>query len=266
MHLVTYIYFSVLNFSAWSSKGWKFHRRFWNSCLTLSNILMVMEFWSSLAEWYCDVNPSILFCNRWRCWPCHQPAADWDGWHEHQEERLHHWCHKQVSFNAPPLLTLITVLLLDNTGWTKMKSSYHFDSLMEWASFTYFLFIFYQLCNGMPWGRSRQNFQLSLWMCTSCCCYLYALDLQCPLNTVWQYNVVACFVVMCPVWISIKQAPVCSRPDFIDPAILRPGCLDQLIYIPLPDEKSRLSTLKASLRKSPISRVGSVCLVLWSWG
>lgn len=26
------------------------------------------------------------------------------------------------------------------------------------------------------------------------------------------------------------------RPDIIDPAILRPGRLDQLIYIPLPDE------------------------------
>lgn len=29
------------------------------------------------------------------------------------------------------------------------------------------------------------------------------------------------------------------RPDIIDPALLRPGRLDQLIYIPLPDEKSR---------------------------
>lgn len=44
-----------------------------------------------------------------------------------------------------------------------------------------------------------------------------------------------------------------NRPDIIDPAILRPGRLDQLIYIPLPDEKSRLSILQAALRKSPIS-------------
>ena len=28
-----------------------------------------------------------------------------------------------------------------------------------------------------------------------------------------------------------------NRPDIIDPAILRPGRLDQLIYIPLPDEQ-----------------------------
>uniref|UniRef100_G3P597 Transitional endoplasmic reticulum ATPase n=1 Tax=Gasterosteus aculeatus aculeatus TaxID=481459 RepID=G3P597_GASAC len=45
-----------------------------------------------------------------------------------------------------------------------------------------------------------------------------------------------------------------NRPDIIDPAILRPGRLDQLIYIPLPDEKSRMSILKANLRKSPISK------------
>jgi len=44
-----------------------------------------------------------------------------------------------------------------------------------------------------------------------------------------------------------------NRPDVIDPAVLRPGRLDQLIYIPLPDEKSRVNILKAALRKSPIS-------------
>lgn len=51
-----------------------------------------------------------------------------------------------------------------------------------------------------------------------------------------------------------------NRPDIIDPAILRPGRLDQLIYIPLPDEKSRVAILKANLRKSPVAKVGSV---LW---
>jgi len=45
-----------------------------------------------------------------------------------------------------------------------------------------------------------------------------------------------------------------NRPDIIDPAILRPGRLDQLIYIPLPDEKSRENIFKANLRKSPISK------------
>jgi transitional endoplasmic reticulum ATPase len=45
-----------------------------------------------------------------------------------------------------------------------------------------------------------------------------------------------------------------NRPDIIDSAVLRPGRLDQLIYIPLPDEKSRINILKAALRKSPISQ------------
>jgi len=44
-----------------------------------------------------------------------------------------------------------------------------------------------------------------------------------------------------------------NRPDQLDPALLRPGRLDQLIYIPLPDEASRISILKAQLKKSPLS-------------
>jgi len=45
-----------------------------------------------------------------------------------------------------------------------------------------------------------------------------------------------------------------NRPDIIDPAILRPGRLDQLIYIPLPDLGSRINILKAVLRKSPVAK------------
>jgi transitional endoplasmic reticulum ATPase len=44
-----------------------------------------------------------------------------------------------------------------------------------------------------------------------------------------------------------------NRPDQIDSALLRPGRLNQLIYIPLPDEPSRLSIFKAALNKSPVS-------------
>lgn len=45
-----------------------------------------------------------------------------------------------------------------------------------------------------------------------------------------------------------------NRPDILDPAIMRPGRLDQLIFIPMPDKPSRLSILKAVLRKSPLSK------------
>jgi transitional endoplasmic reticulum ATPase len=44
-----------------------------------------------------------------------------------------------------------------------------------------------------------------------------------------------------------------NRPDQIDHALLRPGRLDQLIYIPLPDEASRLDILKAALKRSPVA-------------
>ena len=46
---------------------------------------------------------------------------------------------------------------------------------------------------------------------------------------------------------------ICCRPDIIDSALLRPGRLDQLIYIPLPDEGSRTQIFKAVLRKSPVA-------------
>jgi len=45
-----------------------------------------------------------------------------------------------------------------------------------------------------------------------------------------------------------------NRPDIIDPAVLRPGRLDQLIYIPLPDLPSRLNILKAVLKNSPVAK------------
>ncbi|XP_037472076.1 cell division cycle protein 48 homolog [Triticum dicoccoides] len=45
-----------------------------------------------------------------------------------------------------------------------------------------------------------------------------------------------------------------NRPDIIDSALLRPGRLDQLIYIPLPDEASRHQIFKACLRKSPVAK------------
>jgi len=45
-----------------------------------------------------------------------------------------------------------------------------------------------------------------------------------------------------------------NRPDIIDPALMRPGRLDQLMYIPLPDYPSRLNIYKAVLRKSPVAK------------
>eukprot|EP00922_Rhytidocystis_sp_ex-Travisia-forbesii_P000820 GHVS01001183.1.p1 GENE.GHVS01001183.1~~GHVS01001183.1.p1 ORF type:complete len:504 (+),score=100.07 GHVS01001183.1:97-1512(+) len=44
-----------------------------------------------------------------------------------------------------------------------------------------------------------------------------------------------------------------NRPELLDEALLRPGRLDQLIYIPLPDLPARISVLQAVVRKSPIA-------------
>ena len=44
-----------------------------------------------------------------------------------------------------------------------------------------------------------------------------------------------------------------NRPEQLDPALCRPGRLDSLIYVPLPDELGRLSILSAQLRKTPVA-------------
>ncbi|XP_054421445.1 ATPase family gene 2 protein homolog B isoform X2 [Pteronotus mesoamericanus] len=43
-----------------------------------------------------------------------------------------------------------------------------------------------------------------------------------------------------------------NRPDVLDDALLRPGRLDKIIYIPPPDEKGRLSILKVCAENMPV--------------
>ena len=44
-----------------------------------------------------------------------------------------------------------------------------------------------------------------------------------------------------------------NRPDMIDPALLRPGRFDKLIYVPPPDKKARLEILKIHTRNMPLA-------------
>ncbi|MEM2135533.1 MAG: CDC48 family AAA ATPase [Candidatus Jordarchaeaceae archaeon] len=44
-----------------------------------------------------------------------------------------------------------------------------------------------------------------------------------------------------------------NRPDIIDPALLRPGRFDQLIYIPLPDFETRKKIFEVHLRGKPLA-------------
>lgn len=45
-----------------------------------------------------------------------------------------------------------------------------------------------------------------------------------------------------------------NRPDIIDPAMLRPGRLDKLLYVPLPNLEDRRSILETITKKLPIDR------------
>ncbi|GFR10217.1 ATPase family protein 2 homolog [Trichonephila clavata] len=58
--------------------------------------------------------------------------------------------------------------------------------------------------------------------------------------------------------IDVLQQGVCliaatNRPDRIDPSLLRPGRLDRLIYVPLPDAHTRKQIFQVILQKKPIS-------------
>ncbi|BCJ59936.1 AAA family ATPase [Micromonospora endophytica] len=44
-----------------------------------------------------------------------------------------------------------------------------------------------------------------------------------------------------------------NRPDLIDPALLRPGRLERLVYVPPPDAEARAEILRASARNVPLA-------------
>jgi len=45
-----------------------------------------------------------------------------------------------------------------------------------------------------------------------------------------------------------------NRPDIIDPALLRPGRIDRMVFVPPPDEKARLEILKVHTRNMPLAK------------
>ena len=44
-----------------------------------------------------------------------------------------------------------------------------------------------------------------------------------------------------------------NRPDMIDPALLRPGRLDKILYVPLPGPADRAAILAALTRRTPLA-------------
>lgn len=44
-----------------------------------------------------------------------------------------------------------------------------------------------------------------------------------------------------------------NRPDIVDPAMLRPGRLDRMLFVPLPSDTGRLEILRAHTRKLPLT-------------
>jgi len=44
-----------------------------------------------------------------------------------------------------------------------------------------------------------------------------------------------------------------NRPELVDPALLRPGRLERVVYVPPPDADARTEILKAAARKTPLT-------------
>ncbi len=44
-----------------------------------------------------------------------------------------------------------------------------------------------------------------------------------------------------------------NRPDILDPALLRPGRFDRLVYVPVPDKESRVEIFRIHLRGKPVA-------------
>ncbi len=52
---------------------------------------------------------------------------------------------------------------------------------------------------------------------------------------------------------NVKVIAATNRIDILDPALLRPGRFDRLIYVPPPDRKARLEILRIHTRRMPLS-------------
>ncbi len=52
----------------------------------------------------------------------------------------------------------------------------------------------------------------------------------------------------------VKILAATNRPDILDPALLRPGRFDRLIYFPLPDEKARVVIFKIHVKRMNLAK------------
>lgn len=54
-----------------------------------------------------------------------------------------------------------------------------------------------------------------------------------------------------------------NRPDRIDKALLRPGRLDRIVYVPLPDETTRKEIFRIKLEKMPVYTLNNLIVLFY---
>lgn len=55
-----------------------------------------------------------------------------------------------------------------------------------------------------------------------------------------------------------------TRPEVMDSSIFKPSRFDELIYVPLPDRKSRSAIFKVKLSNAPVSKVDLISIIALS--
>ena len=63
---------------------------------------------------------------------------------------------------------------------------------------------------------------------------------------------------------NVKIIGATNRKDILDPAIIRPGRLDRLIYIPIPNRESRLEILKIHTKNMSFDKIINLDLLVSS--
>ena len=53
-----------------------------------------------------------------------------------------------------------------------------------------------------------------------------------------------------------------NRPDLIDDALMRPGRIDRIIFVPLPDSATREEIFNIQFKKMPIGEYTCCCFVI----
>jgi hypothetical protein len=154
----------------------------------------------------------IVFCRALRCFNCMYAVLNWTRWCGNFDWSICVCCYK-VSSQSKRDFSLFLILLLKFTVGS---------ILLSYISF-YWLFWIFIISAGIGWNARMIDF-LSVRIVYSYAHFIHSIFLWCH-----------CFLM-------------CSKPQLIDAALLRPGRFDRLVFCDFPRWDERLEILKVHSR------------------